>query len=204
MSEKIKFALKKGNIEELNRLILNLVKNSSHTDLQAVLKLINSSPIELVKKIILNLIYTIGEIGKKFEVSSEIHEFLYSFYFKSDQWVRKEIIESLGKIALKQTLNQKSIDLLYISLKDEYPDLKLKSIEIFTNHEQYQLLDKAYLFLNLLDDKNPAVKEKALAILSNLIDNGNSLIQLLNKSNLKLNKYQIRNLVVLFSHSIYD
>ncbi len=204
MSEKIKSALKKGNVNDLNRLILNLVKNPSHTDLRAVLKSIKSSPTELVKKIILNLIYVIGEIGRKTEVSSEIHEFLYSFYFKSDQWVRKEIIESIGKIALKQKLNEKSIDLLYISLKEEYPDLKLKSIEILTNHSQYQLIDNAYIFINLLDDKNPAVKEKALAILSNLIDNGNSIIQLINKSNLKLNKYQIRNLVVLFSHSIYD
>ena len=203
MSDKIKFALKKGNVEELNELILNLMKNPSRTDLQAVLELINSSPTELVKKIILNLIYSIGEIGKKFEVSSEIHDFLYSFYFKSDQWVRKEIIESLGKIAIKQKLNEKSIDLLYTSLKEEYLDLKLKSLEIFTNHSQYQLIDKAYIFINLLDNKNSAIKEKALTILSNLIDNGNSLIQIINKSNLKLNKYQIRNLVVLFSHSIY-
>ena len=83
MSEKIKFALKKGNVEELNELILNLVKNPSPNDLQTILKLIKSSPTELVKKIILNLIYIIGEIGKNFEVSSEIHEFLYSFYICS-------------------------------------------------------------------------------------------------------------------------
>ena len=88
----------------------------------------------------------LGELQDKRVVSSLI-EILKE---EKNSYVRETCVESLGKIAIKQKLNEKSIDLLYTSLKEEYLDLKLKSIEIFTNHKQYQLLDKAYLFINLL------------------------------------------------------
>lgn len=190
-------------IDKLNNRILNFAKNPSSNDLKTFLSVIKTKPQDLIAKIILNLVYTIGEIGKKVEIPSDIINFLINFYFKSDQWVRKEIVESLGKIGTNQNLDEKSLRLLYNSLNDDYADLRLKAIEILAANEKYHSIKYAYILISLLDNQNLAIKENASKILKMLIKEENTLVEILKNSKLELNKFHIRNLVVLFSDSVF-
>lgn len=190
-------------IDKLNNRILNFAKNPSSNDLKTLLSVIKTKPQDLIAKIILNLVYTIGEIGKKVEIPSDIINFLINFYFKSDQWVRKEIVESLGKIGTNQNLDEKSLRLLYNSLNDDYADLRLKALEILAANEKYHSIKYAYILISLLDNQNPVIKENASKILKRLIKEESILIEILTNSKLSLNKFHIRNLVVLFSDSVF-
>lgn len=190
-------------LDELNDQILNLAKNPSTNNLQIIISLIKKIPQELTEKVILNLVYAIGEIGKSNEIPSDIIKFLNNFYYKSDQWVRKEIIESLGKIGKGQDLDENLIQLFYNSLKDDYVELRLKALEILATNKKYQSIKYAYILISFLDSQNLAIKENASKILKMLIKEENTLVEILTNSKLKLNKFHIRNLVVLFSDSVF-
>jgi len=190
-------------LDELNNQILKLAKNPSSNNLQIIISLMKIIPPELMAKVILNLVYAIGEIGKNNKIPSDIIIFLNKFYHKSDQWVRKEIIESLGKIGTNQDLDKNSIQLLYNSLNDDYVELRLIALEILATNKKYQSIKSAYILISFLDNQNFAIKENASKILKMLIKEENTLVEILTNSKLKLNKFHIRNLVVLFSDSIF-
>jgi len=192
-----------NSLDELNNQILKLAKNPNSNNLQIIISLIKKMSPELIAKVILNLVYAIGEIGKSNEIPSDIIKFLNDFYYKSDQWVRKEIIESLGKIGKSQDFDENSIQLFYNSLKDDYVELRLKTLEILATNKKYLSIKYAYILISFLDNQNFAIKENASKILKMLIKEENTLVEILTNSKLKLNKFHIRNLVVLFSDSIF-
>ena len=150
----------------------------------------------------LNFIYVIGEVGLKQEVPDEIMDILHKLYMKSDRWIRREIIQSLGKISRKRDLNQKSIDLINLSLNDEYNDLKIVALDVLIENAKYVSLDYFNRFISLLDYREAGIGEKSLSALKKILKDEKFLVEKIKEKQTPLNKFQIRKLITLYSDSV--
>jgi len=118
------------NEEEINAFLIKLGKNPNIEHLIFIDYFLKNRDPKRFDSIKLNLIYSIGEIGKLAKIDNKYIKFLIDLYFESDRWVRKELLTSLEKIAEKTLLPPKTFEILKFALTDDYEPIKISALTL--------------------------------------------------------------------------
>ena len=135
---------------ELIKLEFDKIKNSSNPDLinDFLIKLSESPMNEYLEyldyflkrfdtqtfnRVKLNIFFLIGEIGNLTSVPDDYLTLMVEEYYKSDRWIRNEIIQTISKISKKSELNEKTVELLSTALIDEYIPIKISTLKLLLN-----------------------------------------------------------------------
>lgn len=121
-----------GNPELINDFIIKIGKKPHKKYLKYIKDLIENSNTEIKNKILLNIAWIIGEIGKLNVLDNYFIDFLIDEYDNSDQWIRNEILEALFKIYQNKKINCiPAINTLIIaSLSDDYKPIILNGLKL--------------------------------------------------------------------------
>ncbi|MFW9867572.1 MAG: hypothetical protein ACFFEN_15865 [Candidatus Thorarchaeota archaeon] len=138
----------------INSLLIELGKNPSEEFLRFIDYFIDNLEEEIYKKIELNLIYAIGEFGYLLSLKENYLQFLYQTYYKSDRWIRNEIIQAIDKISKNTKLNKDIHKLIGNALRDDYNPIKINALKTILNIEISDLiLDNLLFVLNSKDSE---------------------------------------------------
>ena len=145
--EKIK---ESDNTEILNNFLIELSKSPNAEFLQFLKYFIGNLSSQALEKIKLNLIFVLGEIGSLDPLEKEYITFLQETYFKSDRWVRNEVIQALEKISHNTSIDEDIIILIGNALNDEYPLIKLSALSALSNLRSlpHSVLRNLFLIMN--------------------------------------------------------
>lgn len=201
-SDFIKHLRRSLDLDFIDDIILNIADNPSPDVIDLILSIFNELSYDEISIFLLNLIFVIGEVGKSTEIPEEILHKLNEVYFKSDRWIRAEVVEALGKISMIRELKEKDLDVIFISLSDEYEGLQIKALEILIKKPEYVSNKNADRLITLLKSSNSIISDKAYKILKSIIHSESELITVINDSKVKLSKKILRKLITLFSSSI--
>jgi hypothetical protein len=204
MRERFEELKESNNPEELNEFIIKLAEDPREEYLDFVSYFVKNLSEPLLNKVKINLIYLIGVLSKKLAIDQFFLEFLKKQYYLSDRWIRNEIIKALSEIAKKQPLKDKYIELISISLREEYIPIKKNALEALnkTIKIQYPFLKE---ILPLMGSHNSEITEKSKKLLTREINNYRELYHFLNiEDNYKMmNKNNFRAILVAFFNSVF-
>ena len=124
------------NPKAINDFIIKLSENLNINYIKYLSYFIKNLDSEIFEKIKLNLIYVLGEIGKLTPLPGEYLLLLEEIYYKSDRWVRNEIIQAIFKISKNSELNEKTIELISNALNDEYSVIKINTLKLLSNFKK--------------------------------------------------------------------
>ena len=134
------------NPDLINDFLIELSENPSKEHLGYLNHFIESTDAQILNKIKLNLMYLLGEIGNLTPLPDDFLKLIVKEYYKSDRWIRNEIIQAISKISKKSELNEKAVELLSTALIDEYIPIKISTLKLLLNFKN--LPDK--LLTNLI------------------------------------------------------
>ena len=145
---KLKFdEIKKSNNPDLiNDFILELSDNPIAKHFEYLDYFIKNLDPQIFAKIKLSLIFLLGEMGNLAPLPDDYLGLMLEEYYKSDRWVRNEIIQAISKICKKSELNEKTVELLSTALIDGYIPIKISTLKLLLNFKN--LPDK--LLINLI------------------------------------------------------
>ncbi|MFX1313627.1 MAG: hypothetical protein ACFFHD_13615 [Promethearchaeota archaeon] len=121
---------KSKNPEEINDFLVKISKEPKVEYLNFIDYFINNLEPEILKKIQLNLVFALGQVGKVVELDEKYLIFLSKIYYTSDRWIRREIIEAFHNISKNTTLSDKIIELVGYALNDDYIPIKIEAQKI--------------------------------------------------------------------------
>ncbi len=200
--EKIKESL---DSEEINDFLIKLGNNAKVEYLNLIDYFLEKINHETFLNIKLNLVWVLGEIGKSEKINDKYVEYLIEEYYRSDRWVRKEIINAFEKILKRRELPNPVIELIGRAVNEDYIDIKISALQFLLNLKNISdsILKNILLILKL---RNSELIEHCSIILKRFITNENQLFDLLiNLENYKnLNKKAIRTLLVIFFDSVVN
>ena len=130
--EKIKGS---DNPEAVNDFLIRLSENPNKEFLKFIDYFLNETEEGLYEKIKLNLVYTLGEIGSLTKLTDDYLQKIIDIYYRSDQWIRNEIIQAINKISKESILNESIISLLGSALNDDYLPVKISALQTINNIE---------------------------------------------------------------------
>lgn len=193
------------NSEKINEFIIKLCENPYKEYISFIEYFLQNLSEEIFNKVKINLVYLIGKLSSTIKLDKFYLDFLKTSYFRSDRWVRNEIIKAFSEIVKHQKLKDDYIDLISISLKEDYLPIKENALEALLNIENLKQNQLKSLFFTL-DDTNSAIVVKSRKILKREIRNYNELFQLLQaQDNYKIiNKIRFRSILVGFFSSIIN
>ena len=136
------------NSEDINNFLIKLSNKPSRDYFNFIEFFISNLEPKILVKIKLNLIFTIGEIGKITPINQDFMNFLFNTYFTSDRWVRNEIIQTIGKISNHSQLPENIINLLENALNDEYIPIKQNALKALLKLEEQPNIRNLFQILN--------------------------------------------------------
>ena len=156
-----------------------------------------------MKNITINLVYVLGEIGEIVPLEKQNLEFLEDTYYKSDRWIRNEIIQALSKASKKSRLPNKLIRLIGFSLNDDYDLIKINSLKAILNFNQISdfILKNV---IKMLELKNSEIIDYCSMIIKKSFKNPKQLYDFLNQTQAykEVKKDTLRNLLIISCNSI--
>jgi hypothetical protein len=172
---------KESNDPELiNSFLIELSKKTNKEEINYLNYFIYDIDKQLYKKIELNLIYALGEFGRIIPLTDNYLRFLYETYYKSDRWIRNEIIQAIEKISENTKLNKDIHELIGTALRDDYNPIKINALKTLLNIKISDLILKNLLFV--LNSKDSEVQEACRKTLERLSLDSRRLFQVLNNS----------------------
>jgi len=193
------------NPKTINDFIIKLSENLNINYIKYLSYFIKNLDTEIFEKIKLNLIYVLGEIGKLTPLPGEYLLLLEEVYYKSDRWVRNEIIQAIFKISKNSELNEKTIELISNALNDEYSVIKINTLKLLSN---FKKLPDSILknLIRLMNSKDSEILEGCRRILKRIPQQPERIFNLLNRSeNYKILKQRgIRSLLLIQFKSIVN
>jgi hypothetical protein len=174
------------NPDLINDFIIQLSKNPIGGYLDYLDYFIKSVDPQIFAKIKLNLIFILGELGKLTQLSDYYLRFIEEVYYKSDRWVRNEIIQAISKISSKSELDEKTVELLSISLTNEYLPIKINTLKILLN---FKILPDNILInlIRLMNSKDSEILEGCGRIFEKIPQQPDRIFLILNE----IDNYQI-------------
>lgn len=194
-----------GNAEKINDFLIVLIKNPKKEYLNFFDFFIEDFPEETYEKIILNLVYLLGEIGNLTPLSDSYLTLLYDTYKKSDRWIRNEIIQAIDKISKNTELNEKTVELISNALNDEYSVIKISTLKLLSNLKK--LPDSVLKnLIRLMNSKDSEILEGCERVFKRIPQQPDRIFNLLNRSdNYKILKPRgIRSLLLIQYKSIVN
>ena len=104
---------KAKNPEVINDFLMKLSEDPNIEYLNLLQYFIDNLETQTFEKVKLNIIFLLGEIGKLSTLDFKYLEFLLKAYYKSDRWVRNEIIQAFGKISKNTKLTDDIFKLIF-------------------------------------------------------------------------------------------
>ncbi len=191
--------------DKINNFLLELVNAPDKKSLKYLDDFIENLSPDVFDKIKVNLVYLLGHIGSFEILDIRYQEFLIKEYFKSDRWIRNEILKAFELISQKNPLVNKIENILEYSLLDDYPPIKLSSLSLILKFEN--LPKKIALNLlkmhNLSDSNTIDLYSK---VLKKYFNDAKEVFDLLNSemTYYKLNKNTIRTLLLILFKSLLN
>lgn len=191
------------NSQEINNILIELIKKPNIKLLAIIDYLLDSLPITILEKVKLNLIFLLGGIGNISVLNQKYLNYLIENYYNSDRWVRNEIIQAFLQILQYHEYNNEILEILKYALNEDYTPIKkgaLNALMLFKGEPKIELKT----LLKVLDTDNSEIVEKGIIILKKYIQNGNDLFKLLNtsKNYTILSKSIIRILIITYFDSL--
>lgn len=205
LTKKLKNALKRESVEEINEILIELGGNPKQEYLKILEHLTKECAPEIIKQIKINIVYVLGEIGKVVKLDNKNIEYLIDTYNSSDRWVRNEIILAFEKTSKNLNLNsdERIINLISMALRDEYPPIIENSLRLLINLDNISK-DILKSLITILDSLESNLRNQASKVLKKHINNENELFNLLNDLDKykMLKKNSIRTILTTFFNSI--
>jgi len=180
------------NPEKLNDFLVKLGEDPKGEYLDFIDYFINNLEPQILKKILLNLIFALGQVGKVVELDEKYLIFLSETYYTSDRWIRREIIQAFQNISENTTLTNKIIELVGYALNDDYTPIKIDAQKVLLT--QTRIPDKVIKnIFHTLNSKEFEVINYSSKILEKQFKDTNQLFASLNES---------ENFMILKSHGV--
>ncbi|MFX0070853.1 MAG: hypothetical protein ACFFAO_07165 [Candidatus Hermodarchaeota archaeon] len=191
--------------EKINNFLISLSNTPDKHHLNYVHFFMENSDSKLLNDIKLNLIYEIGEIGKLERLEDKYINFLMDQFFKSDRWIRNEIISSLNKIMNKTSLPNSIFKIINFAITDEYIILQLNSLKLLLNFSNIPN-DLYTSLLRGLNSSEQQIVDLIASILKKFIVGGSQLFKILDdiERYSLLNSTILRRLLMSFFSSVFD
>lgn len=180
---------KAKNPEVINDFLMKLSEEPSIEYLNLIQYLIDNLETQTFEKVKLNIIFLLGEIGKLSILDLKYLDFLLEFYYKSDRWVRNEIIQAFGKISKNTKLTDDIFKLIGYAINDDYSPIRVNALKIILDLEYlpHFVQRNLYYIMNLHDSE---LEPLCVRIFERLLSDYNQLFDSLNNST----NYKILNL----------
>jgi len=189
---------KKKDPELINDFLINISNQPSSEHFEYIDYFINNLKPEVIEKIKINLIYSIGELAKIHKIDVKYINYLIEQYFISDRWIRNEIIVALNKISINFELSNEIVDFISKTLNEDYISIKINAIKLLEKCKTIPNTSYKNIFRSL-NTAEKEMMEPISKILNKEIKDENKLFDVLNLTeNYKvLNKKSIR--IILFN-----
>ena len=196
--------VKTENYNAINEFLIEASKTPHLKNLIDIDYLITSSQDSLLHHFAINLIFLLGEIGKNHFLSHEYIKFLIETYFKSDRWIRNEIILTFSKSIRIDDLFKKILDVIEFALVDDYEPIKISALKVIdlTKKIPERIFPK---IIKNLESKNPKIVQKSVKVLKKHIESTDVLYEILLKNN-TINLYSkqiLRSLLLAFFNEVH-
>lgn len=191
--------------EEINDFLIDIGKNPREERLKYVDFFMGNLDVQLFEKVKLSLIYAIGQIGNLTPIDDRRINFLIDTYFKSDRWVRNEIIQTAGKIGNSRKLPDNLVSLITKALNEEYVPIKLSALKVLLKLDNLPSFGLKNLFW-ILNSSDSNIREEGIRVLNKFILDEIQLFDVLDDSqNYKiLKKDAIRAILINYFTSDID
>ncbi|MFX0021235.1 MAG: hypothetical protein ACFE9S_02845 [Candidatus Hermodarchaeota archaeon] len=191
-----------NNSEKLNDFLIELSKNPQKEYLKYLGFFSKNLESQVFEKIQLNFIYLIGEIGRLVPLEEGYLSLLIDTYYKSDRWIRSEIIQAIKKIIEKNELTEEIIKLIGYAINDEYRPIKINSLKIILNLKEIPIFIRRSIFL-ALKTNDIELNELCIRIFEKHIPDFNDLFNSLDYSDnyILLKPHAIRTLLLTYFKS---
>ena len=177
---------KSNNPDLINDFIIELSENPSKEHLGYLNYFIESTDAQILNKIKLNLMYLLGEIGNLTPLPEDYLKLIVEEYYKSDRWVRNEIIQAISKISKKSELNEKTVELLSNALNDEYIPIKINTLNLLLNFKR--LPDNILInLIRLMNSRDSEILEGCRKVFDKIPQQADRIFLVLNV----IDKYKI-------------
>ncbi|MFW9941511.1 MAG: hypothetical protein ACFFFT_10765 [Candidatus Thorarchaeota archaeon] len=179
--------IKKSNKPEvINDFLIKLSENPNIDHLNYLKYFVEYLDPQILDKIKLNLIFVMGEIGNLAQIQEEDLRILEEIYYKSDRWIRNEVIQAIDKISKNTELDEKTIELISNALLDEYSEIKINTLKLLSN---FKKLPDTILknLIRLMNSRDSEVLEGCRRILKRIPQQPERIFNFLNTSD----NYQI-------------
>jgi len=197
--------IKKENHDAINEYLIEISKSPQLKNLLDVEYLINNSPDSFLYHFVINLIYLLGEISRNHFLSDYYIKFLIETFFKSDRWIRKEILSNFLKSIRIDDLFQKISDVIEFALVDDYEPIIFDAL-MLTYHAK-KIPDRFYpKIIKNLDSKNSKIVQESIKVLKKYVKSTDMLYEILLKEN-SINLYRkpiLRSLLMIFFDEVHQ
>ncbi len=166
----------------INEILIELSRKPKSTYFKAVDYLLKNVSKENLRRININLVYLLGELGILIPLNQKYITFLFDTFYNSDRWVRSEILTSLEKNvdAIKDI--DKFLPLLSAAMNEEYENNVINALKVLLNLKEIPLtLFKS--FLAVLNKDVPNFKEYLDKILKKYLNDESIIFNLLDEDN---------------------
>lgn len=206
MDKKLQGLIKNKNIEEINDYLIGIGKNPDKINLSDIKEIIEAlKGKKIFSRILINMAWLLGEISKYSTLDNEIINILIQSYYKSDRWIRNEIIDAISKITENEKTNISIMKLLGDALFDDYQPIRINSLRALSNYGNLsqEILEK---ILKLLDSENKTIVQQASFILKKFIGSTDKLYDKLNTKNYykSLNSQVFRTILLVWFSNINE
>lgn len=191
--------------EAINDLLIELGNNPKEEYLSYVEYFMKNCKPSIINDIKINLIYVLGQIGRYKKVTDTNIEYLYEEYFKSDRWVRNEILNALDLIAINKKLPEKIMKNVENALVDEYLPIRINALSIVLHFDSLpnSLMKK---LIGILSSSESRLLDSCGRVFKKFIINDNQLFEILSQERnfMDMDKHSIRRLLIIYFKSIFD
>jgi len=189
--------------EDINEFLIALGREIEDSHRNVIHHFIKKIKTPLGESFKLNLVYVIGELGKKVPLEEALITILIEIYYQSDRWIRNETIQAFGKIYQIEPPLPKVMEIVARALMDEYPSIKLSSAKILANMAEISPLALRNI-LRTIDTHDKDLMRYYKKIIFNHLHTEHDLFYILDSENLYaiLKPRSIRNIIMTFFDNV--
>ena len=196
--------VKSKNYDAINEFLIEASKTPHLKNLIDLDYLITSSQDSLLYHFAINLIFLLGEIGKNHFLTDSYINFLIKTYFKSDRWIRNEILIAFSKSIRIDELFKNILDVIEFALVDDYDPITISALTIiyYTKKIPERFFPK---IIKNMESKNPKIVQKSVKVLKKHVESTDVLYDILLKEN-TINLYSkqiLRSLLLAFFNDVH-